>query len=443
MSTVLYFDCFSGASGDMILGALIDAGLPIEEVRTALGSLILSPDEEPDVRIDARPVLRSGIGATSFSVVDDHDAEDHAHPHGHDHAHGPDDDDDHDHGQHDHSHDAVDGGHQHSHAHHHRSLSEICRMVDRSALSGTAKERAKRLFTRLAEAEAAIHQMPVEKVHLHEVGAVDSIVDIAGCVFGLEWFGADRIVASAINVGSGTVTCEHGVMPVPAPATARLIEGVPVYSRGPAVELLTPTGALILTEYAESYGPMPAMQVHRSGYGAGDRDFADHPNLLRVLVGEEQSSNELQRVVVLECEIDDMNPQIFGVLMDRLYAAGALDVFYAPIQMKKNRPGTLVTIVALPEHRQGLSGIVFQETTSIGVRFHEMDRERLEREQVAVDTPLGIVRFKVARRAGAAAVLNAAPEFDDCARLADEHGLSVKEVQAVATKAYLDRGPAS
>ena len=429
MSKVLYFDCFSGASGDMILGALIDAGLPIEELRAALGSLALE-----GVRVEASPTQRSGIGATSFSVIDGsgghtHDDEspetDHTHGHdGHNHHHAAGD----------HQHD--DDGHHHHHAH--RSLSEICGMVDRSALSTVSKARARRLFRRLAEVEATIHQMPVEEVHLHEVGAVDSIVDIAGCVFGLEWFGADRIVVSPINVGSGTVTCEHGVMPVPAPATARLIEGAPVYSKGPAVELLTPTGALVLTDYADSYGSMPAMRVRQSGYGAGDRDFPDHPNLLRLLVGEDEASGQLQRVVVLECEIDDMNPQIFGVLMDQLHEAGALDVFYAPIQMKKNRPGTLVTVIALPEHRAALSGIVFRETTTIGVRFRETDRERLEREHIDVETPLGTVRFKVARRAGEEVILNAAPEFGDCTRLAEEHGLPVKEVQGMATKAYLE-----
>ena len=260
----------------MVLGALIDAGLPMEELRTALGSLILNPDEEADVRIDARQVLRSGIGATSFSVLDGrdgaHDVHTHgdgSHTHGDDHHHDHRDhhhheghNHDHDHGG-GHDHHEASAGHRHGSGHHHRSLSDICGMVDRSALSATAKARAQRLFTRLAEAEASIHRMPVEEVHLHEVGAVDSIIDIAGCVFGLEWFGADRIVASPINVGSGTVACAHGVMPVPAPATARLVEDVPIYSRGPAVELLTPTGALILTEYAESYGPMPSMRVRR------------------------------------------------------------------------------------------------------------------------------------------------------------------------------------
>ncbi len=423
MSTILYFDCFSGASGDMILGALIDAGLPLDELREALGSLALG-----DVRLHADRVSRAGIGATSFHV-NDNGEQDHA-----------DDDHAHDHDGHRHSHD-DDQGHSHSHHHrHHRGLNEICTMVDGSALSSEGKERAKRLFRRLAEIEADIHQMPVEEVHLHEVGAVDSIIDITGAVYGLERLGVDRIVSSPLNVGSGTVRCEHGVMPVPAPATARLIEGVPAYSKGPAVELLTPTGALILSEYADEFGVMPAMRVRQVGYGAGDRDFADHPNLLRILVGESESHQALQTVVVIECEIDDMNPQIFGVLMDKLHAAGALDVFYAPIQMKKNRPGTLVTIIAAPEQREALSDIVFNETTTIGLRFRESLRACLEREYVEVETPLGAVRFKVARRAGSPHVVNAAPEFDDCLRIAKEHGISLKEVQAVATKAYLDRG---
>ncbi len=421
MSTILYFDCFSGASGDMILGALIDAGLPLEELRGALGSLALG-----DVRLHADRVSRSGIGATSFRVDDGEDPNDHEHTrrhhHDHDHSHDHDHDDDHD--------------------HHHRGLSEICAMVDGSALSAEAKARANRLFRRLAEVEADIHQMPVEDVHLHEVGAVDSIIDIAGAVYGLERLGIDRIVSSPLNVGSGTVRCEHGVMPVPAPATARLIEGVPAYSKGPAVELLTPTGALIISEYAHEFGPMPAMRVRQVGYGAGDRDFSEHPNLLRILVGEAETSQALQTVVVIECEIDDMNPQIFGVLMDKLYAAGALEVFYAPIQMKKNRPGTLVTVIATPELREVLSAIVFSETTTIGLRFRESQRECLEREHVAVETPLGSVRFKLARRAGSSHVVNAVPEFDDCLRVAKEHGVPVKEVQAVATKSYLDRGEA-
>ena len=409
---VLYFDCFSGASGDMILGALIDAGLPLDELRGALGSLALD-----GVTLEAERVDRSGVAATKFRVHD------HEHEHEHDGGHA-----------HDHDH-----GHAHDHGHHHhRGLSEICSMVDGSGLSDTAKERAKSLFRRLAETEAAIHQQPVEEIHLHEVGAVDSIIDIAGTVFGLEWFGADRIVASPLNLGSGTVRCAHGVFPVPAPATTRLLTGAPVYSSGVEAELLTPTGALLVTDYADGYGPMPSLRIRQVGYGAGDRDLPETPNVLRVVIGDEDedAAGRFQRVVLIECEIDDMNPQLYGSLMDRLYAAGALDVFYAPIQMKKNRPGTLVSVVALPEHREALAGVVFRETTTIGVRFTEMDRERLDREQITVETPLGKVRFKLARRDGD--VVNVSPEFDDCLQLADEHGLSVKTVQAVATKAYLD-----
>ena len=417
---ILYFDCFSGASGDMILGALLDAGLPLEDLRAALGSLALG-----DVKLEVERVDRSGIGATNFKVFTGDHSHQHDAGHGHD-QHQRDHADAHDHPQ----------SHADDHDHHHRGLSEICTMVDGSALSSTAKHRAKHLFTRLATVEAEIHQQPVEEIHFHEVGAVDSIIDIAGAVFGLEWLGADRIVASPLNVGSGTVKCEHGIMPVPAPATARLVTDVPVYSSGTQAELLTPTGALLITDYVESYGPMPAMRIRQLGYGAGDRDLPGAPNVLRIAVGDGTGAPNLHRVVVIESEIDDMNPQIFGVLMDRLFAAGALDVFYAPIQMKKNRPGTLVSVVALPEHRDALGGVLFRETTTLGVRFAEMDRERLDRETHSVKTPLGPIRFKVARRDGQ--VVNAAPEFDDCATLAEQHGLSVKEVQAIATKAYLD-----
>ena len=410
MAKVLYFDCFSGASGDMILGALIDAGLPLEELRAAVGSLALD-----GVTLEAERVDRAGVGATKFRVR------------GADEGHGH-----HDHHTHHHQAD-----HHAHHEHGHRGLSAICALVDRSALSEPAKDRARRLFRRLAETEAAIHRQPVEAIHLHEVGAVDSIIDIAGAVFGLEWVGADRIVSSPLNVGSGTVRCAHGVLPVPAPATTRLVAGVPVYSSGVEAELLTPTGALLVTDYAEQYGPLPALRVRQVGYGAGDRDLAGTPNVVRVVIGDDGAAGNLQRVVVIESEIDDMNPQIFGVLMDRLHAAGALDVFYAPIQMKKNRPGTLVSIVALPADREALAGLLFRETTTIGVRFQEMDRERLERERVTVETPLGPVRFKLAARNGD--LVNASPEFDDCLRLAERHDLSVKAVQALATKAYLDR----
>jgi uncharacterized protein (TIGR00299 family) protein len=413
VSRLLYFDCFSGISGDMVLGALLDAGLPFAELERALGSLAVS-----GYHVHAAQVLRAGIAATKFTVHDHgHDSTQHHHP---------------DHGAHTrHDHSAPD----HSHAHPHRSLPEIYSLIDTSALSPAGRDRAKALFQRLAEAEAAIHQMPVERVHLHEVGAVDSIIDIVGAVFALEWFGADRIVASPLNVGGGMVHSAHGVFPVPAPATVKLLGGAPIYSGAIQKELVTPTGALIVSSYATAFGPLPAMTVEHVGYGAGDHDFASTPNVLRVLIGRAAvQASAQERVLVIECEIDDMNPQLFGVAMDRLYAAGALEVFYVAAQMKKSRPGTLVTVIAPPDKRDVLADIVFRETTTIGLRYSEMDRECLQRELVSVDTPAGPVRVKLAWRAGR--LVNAVPEFEDCAALAAKNNLSVKEVQAMAVKAF-------
>jgi len=256
-------------------------------------------------------------------------------------------------------------------------------------------------------------------------------------VFGFEWFGIDDVVSSPMNVGGGTVTCAHGVFPVPAPATARLLHGVPVYGNGTS-EMVTPTGALLVTGYARAFGPMPAMRVDRIGYGAGDRDPKDTPNVLRIFRGERADAAAGDRVVQIECEIDDMSPQLFGPLMDHLTGAGALDVFYSAVQMKKNRPGTLVTVIAPPARREAIAGILFTHSTTIGLRYQEMQRDTLEREMRTIDTPLGAVRFKVATRGGR--VLNAAPEFDDCARIAEERGLPIKEVQAIATRAWLEAG---
>jgi pyridinium-3,5-bisthiocarboxylic acid mononucleotide nickel chelatase len=425
MAKILYFDCFAGASGDMVLGALLDAGLPLARLESALGSLVI-----PGYRLSADRVLRAGLSATKFRLhqhgqahPDESHAQDHdGHTHGEDHPHG------HPPG---HGHGEPQQPHRHEG---HRSLAEITALIGTSSLTVQARERAITLFRRLAEAEAAIHQMPVEQVHLHEVGALDSIIDIVGAVFGIEWFGADRILASPLNVGGGMVRSAHGVFPVPAPATLSLLQGVPVYSSGIQMETVTPTGALLISGYASSFGPLPAMRVDRVGYGAGDRDLPGTPNVLRVLVGHDDGAPAGERVVVLECEIDDMNPQIFGVVMDRLYAAGALEVFYSAVQMKKNRPGTLLTVVAPPDRRERMTAIVFRETTTIGLRYQELTRACLERETVLVETAVGPVRFKVARQG--AEVLNAAPEFEDCARLAAERGLPVKEVQAQAVRAY-------
>jgi pyridinium-3,5-bisthiocarboxylic acid mononucleotide nickel chelatase len=425
MAKILYFDCFAGASGDMVLGALLDAGLPLGELQAALGSLMI-----PGYRLSAGRVMRSGLAATKFRL---HEGEDHETAHAHDHHHP---------GEthaHAHAHDDAEprphGTESLPHAHgDHRSLADILSLIDGSALSETARRRAADLFRRLAEAEAAIHQMPVERVHLHEVGALDSIIDIVGSVFGLEWFGAGRIVASPLNVGGGMVRSAHGVFPVPAPATLRLLEGVPVYSSGVQMETVTPTGALLVTGHASSYGPLPSMRVVRIGYGAGDRDLPETPNVLRIVIGDEAAGEQGQRVTVLECEIDDMNPQIFGPVMDRLYAAGALEVFYTAVQMKKNRPGTLLTVVCPPNRREDLTAIVFRETTTIGLRYQDVARACLDREIVVVATEVGPVRFKIARRG--ADLMNVAPEFDDCARLAAERSLPVKQVQALAVEAY-------
>jgi uncharacterized protein (TIGR00299 family) protein len=422
VSRILYFDCFNGASGDMVLGALLDAGLPLDDLKRALGSLAL---EGADV--STKRVLRSGVSATKFIVQehgeDAHHAREHDHNHGHDHEH--------------------DDAHTHQHAlaavaphHPHRSLAEINALIERSALSPAAQNRAKELFHKLGEAEAAIHQIPIDKIHLHEVGALDSIIDIVGAVFALEWFHADRIVSSPLNVGGGMVNSAHGHFPVPAPATVRLLTGAPVYSSGVQSELVTPTGALLVTSYASSFGPVPAMTIERVGYGAGDRDLPTTPNVLRVLVGDSTDRPHTERILVMQSEIDDMNPQLFGLVMERLYAAGALDVFFASVQMKKNRPGTLLTVLSRPEQREELAAIVFRETTTIGVRYHEVMRERLEREMVDVTTPLGTVRFKVARLGDT--IVNAAPEFEDCLKIAADRRVPVKDVQGAANKAYLD-----
>jgi uncharacterized protein (TIGR00299 family) protein len=405
---VLYFDCFSGASGDMILGALIDAGVPLESIREALGSLAIDREAVWTDRVQ-----RAGISATKFQVRGEDTGHGHHH-HPHEHTHGG---------------VAIE-------VHAHRTLTEIYALIERSRLSPAGKDRAKALFARLGEVEAAIHGTSLDAVHLHEVGALDSIVDIVGSVHALEVIGADRIAASPLNVGSGVVRSAHGLYPVPAPATTRLLEGIPIYSGTQRAEMVTPTGALLITAYATEFGGIPAMKIGSVGYGAGARNFDDAPNVLRVLIGDADTLASAHTVTVIEADIDDMNPQIFGVLMDTLLAEGALDVFYTPIQMKKNRPGTLLSAIATPATREKLTSIIFRETTTIGVRYRDMTRECLDRETQMIATPFGPIRFKVALRDGT--VLNAAPEFDDCVRAAKTARTSVKEVQAAATKAWLD-----
>lgn len=426
-------DCFSGVAGDMLLGALIDAGVPLSDVRGALGSLAIDAES-----VWTERVTRAGLAATKFCVRgEDTPGHEHTHGHGHDDEDGEHRHHHHHHG-HDHAHDhSHEHGHHHAEPHAHRTLAEITRLIDGSALSPTGKDRAVALFRRLGEAEASVHGTSLDQVHLHEVGALDSIIDIVGSVHALERLGVDRVVSSPLNVGSGSITSAHGTYPVPAPATLRLLRDAPVYAGSQQAELVTPTGALLVTDYATSFGPMPAMRVAEIGYGAGSRDFADTPNVTRVVIGQTSDGAPADRVLVVEAEIDDMNPQLFGGLIEGLLAQGALDAFYTPIYMKKGRPGTLVTVIAPPSAREAVAAALFRDTTTIGIRYREADRECLSRETLVVPTAAGEIRVKVARRAGQ--LVNAAPEFDDCVRAAAATNRPVKEIHALAVTAFYDR----
>jgi uncharacterized protein (TIGR00299 family) protein len=407
----------------MVLGALVDLGLPLDRLRAELAKLPLT-----GYRLDARKVERAGIQATKVDVVlegeigkEDGDGDGDGHDHDHSHEH----EQDHDH-KHDHGH--ADGGHPH------RGLREILRMIETSGLDAGVKERSSALFRRLGEAEASVHGTDVEDVTFHEVGAVDSIVDVVGAVIGLGWLDVDRFLASPLNVGSGTVKIAHGEYPVPPPATLQLVAGVPVYGSGRG-ELLTPTGALLITAHATGYGPLPALRPEGVGYGAGTRDTPGRPNVLRLIVGDEvATASDGQRVTVIESEMDDMSPQLFGPLLDGLLAAGALDAYYTPVQMKKGRPGVLLTVIAERERRTAIEELLFAETTTLGVRWQEWDRTVLERESIAVETEYGPIAVKVARRQGR--VCNVQPEFDDCLARARAASRPVKEVWAAALSAY-------
>jgi uncharacterized protein (TIGR00299 family) protein len=370
----------------MLLGATVDLGLPVERLRDELARLPLS-----GYRLDAERVSRCGLAATQVHVVTD----------------------------------GADTKHRH--------LRHVVEILDRSTLEGAVKQKAAALFGRLAEAEAAVHGTTPEKVHFHEVGAIDSIVDVVGGVIALQWLGAARFVSSPLNLGSGTVTMSHGTFAVPPPATARLVAGVPVYAAGEG-ELVTPTGALLVTGHATEYGPLPPLRIEKTGHGAGSRDTKGRPNVLRLIVGEEGAPAATARILVLETELDDAAPQLLGPLLERLLAVGAVDAFFTPVQMKKGRPGVLVTVLAPPERREAIEELLFRETTTLGVRRQEWDRTELERETASVVTPYGAVRVKVGRRGSV--VYNAWPEFEDCQRLAAEAGVAVKEVLAEALAAW-------
>jgi len=410
----IYFDCFSGASGDMILGALVDAGVEIGALERELGKLELG-----DVHLRSEVVDRSGISARKVDVVVGGLVE------------------------REHGRVAAADGHHHGDHHHHdvgggRHLGEILDLISASSLSDTVREKASRIFSSLGRAEAKIHGTTPENVHFHEVGAADAIVDVVGACIGLELLGIERVVCSRVNVGGGTVSFSHGTYPVPAPATLELLSGVPVYSGEVQKELVTPTGAAILSTLSESFGPLPEMRVDAIGYGAGFRDVQNHPNVLRAIVGEVQepagSIHKGDRIAVIEAAIDDVPPEALGFFVERALAEGALDVYYTPIQMKKNRPGVALTLLAERGDLDRMVRLVFRETTTIGVRYREVARRILDRESVTVETSVGPIRIKVARLDGE--IVNAAPEYDDCRDAALRSGAALREVQALAISAF-------
>ncbi|HET7215185.1 MAG TPA: nickel pincer cofactor biosynthesis protein LarC [Terriglobia bacterium] len=388
-----YLDCSSGISGDMFLAALLDAGVELDRLRAELAKIDLGPYEFTQNR-----VMRKGIAGNHIEITVPEKQP-------------------------------------------HRHLSHIEKLIGAAAIDDAVKQNALQAFRRLGEAEAKLHNQPIEKIHFHEVGAVDAILDIVGVCLGLAMLGNPELICSPLNVGGGRVEAAHGSLPVPAPATAELLKGIPVYSSGVESELVTPTGAALVSTLATGFGPVPAMKIDRIGYGAGAKDFPTHPNIARLMLGEKSGAagglpggagDEI--VLVMEANIDDMNPQLYGHFAEKALAAGALDVTCSLLQMKKNRPGLLVSVISKPELEGALTHLLFEETTTIGVRITEARRKVLEREVVKVETAFGPVKIKVARLAGK--IVNAAPEFEDCRRLADEKSVPLKAVMQAAQAAF-------
>ena len=457
---IAYLECFSGMSGDMFMGALIDAGVPPQVLEDSVAALNVG------ARLEITRVIRSGISATKVDVWVDGEkdlpreeywakqeqhgekpstASDH-HEHGsHDHHHH---DEPH---QHPHDHEDSQGPqvsradapapHEHSHSDR-RGLTEIREIIGRAAISDTAKKTAIAIFEALGTAEAKIHATSIEKVHFHEVGAVDAMVDIVCAAVGAEALGVDQIICSPLNVGGGSVKCAHGTFPVPAPATVELLKDAPVYSAGAQAELVTPTGAAIVKALATRFAQFPEMKIEKSGYGAGSREFAGLPNVVRLTLGESASKLATETaseiVTVLEANLDDLNPQVFGYVMDRLFEEGALDAFGIPVQMKKNRPGTLLTVLCKPEAASKLTQLIFTETTTLGVRRRDEVRQTLARRWEKVSTQWGDVRIKIASMNGT--VTNYAPEYEDCRLIATEHRVPLKTVMQEASREYLGKG---
>ena len=396
----LYFDCFAGASGDMILGALVAAGADARALREQLALLDVS-----DFEVSFETVDRSGISATHARVRTSDEKQ-------------------------------------------HRHLSAILVIIAESRLSATVKSRASRIFERLGEAEARVHNVPVERIHFHEVGAMDAIIDVVGACIGFELLAIERFVSSPLHVGSGTVEMAHGRFPVPPPAVAELLRDAPIYSTDIKGELVTPTGAAIISTVSAEFGALPRMRVASTGYGAGTREYKDFPNVLRVMIGETEEDAATERatettpgrslsretLTMIESNLDDTTPQVLGYVMERAFALGALDCFLTPVQMKKNRPGMLVSILCRPAEQEALTKLLFDETTTLGVRSYEVERHALEREFVNVETEFGTISVKVAQRDGR--VSNVAPEFEDCRAAALGAGVPLHVVERAARAAF-------
>ncbi|HYN21730.1 MAG TPA: nickel pincer cofactor biosynthesis protein LarC [Thermoanaerobaculia bacterium] len=414
MADHYHLDCSSGIAGDMFLGACLDLGMPLEVIQETVARLRL-----PGVSVESRKASRGGFVGTRFRVlVEGKPLEGPDPEEGHDHHHH------HEHEHHGHHHD-----HHHDHSHG-RDLAAIRELIQASELSSPVKERALRLFQRLGEAEAKAHGMPIERVHFHEVGAVDSIVDLVGAAAAVDHLAPSRITCGEVNVGGGRVRTAHGELPVPAPATAELLRGVPIHG-GPWGELTTPTGAVLLAELVDEFVAFPSLVLEGTGYGLGKRDLPDRPNALRLLRGRAGESRP--EVLVVECEVDDLPGEGFGFLMERLLDAGALDVYFTPVQMKKNRPGTLVTLLCRRSQLETLASLLLMESGSLGCRYTSAVRFEAERETVEVNTLFGRVRVKRARLDGRPLAL--APEFEDCRRLALASGAPWREVYRAALAA--------
>ena len=376
---IAYLDCFSGISGDMLLGALVDAGLSFEELKESLGTLPLD-----GYSIGVKREERSHLFGTRFVVKVEKEKQGH------------------------------------------RRLTDIKKIIQSGSLSKGVEDKAIEIFEAVAQEEGKIHNCPPEEVHFHEVGAADSIIDIVGTVFGIEYLGIASISASSLPLGSGFVETEHGRIPVPSPATIALLKGAPVYDSGLKCELVTPTGAALLKGLASSFGVMPSMIVERVGYGVGSRSLPDRPNLLRIILGHDDFEQQVETVVILEANLDDTNPEWLGFLMDQLFEKGALDVVFHPIQMKKNRPGVLLQVIGKPDQRDALMDILFKESTALGIRFRYSQRKVLERSQVEIDSPWGNMKVKkVLRPDGSPYFL---PEYEVCRKIAEENKIPIKEI---------------